>query len=64
VRAWRNGSRNGLKIRFSKGSAGSSPAARTSLCPAGYGWFLYTKELSRCLRGAFFELGHDPKVDG
>jgi hypothetical protein len=31
VRAWRNGSRNGLKIRFSKGSAGSSPAARTNL---------------------------------
>ena len=30
ARAWRNGSRNGLKIRFSKGSAGSSPAARTT----------------------------------
>ena len=30
MRAWRNGSRNGLKIRFSKGSAGSSPAARTN----------------------------------
>ena len=28
-RAWRNGSRNGLKIRWKKFRAGSSPAART-----------------------------------
>ena len=30
VRAWRNGSRNGLKIRWEKSRAGSSPAARTN----------------------------------
>jgi hypothetical protein len=29
-RAWRNGSRNGLKIRWKKFRAGSSPAARTN----------------------------------
>ena len=28
--------RGGLKIRFSQGSAGSSPAARTSLHSSGY----------------------------
>ena len=30
--------RGGLKIRFSQGSAGSSPAARTRLRPSGYAW--------------------------
>ena len=28
-RAWRNGRRSGLKIRFSQGSVGSIPTART-----------------------------------
>jgi hypothetical protein len=36
VRAWRNGSRNGLKIRWEKSRAGSSPAARTS-CEMEFG---------------------------
>ena len=30
ARAWRNGRRNGLKIRWGQPRAGSSPAARTS----------------------------------
>src|ERR1051325_11288159 len=33
TRAWRNGRRNGLKIRWGQPRAGSSPAARTSPKP-------------------------------
>ena len=42
---------NGLKIRFSKGSAGSSPAARISLRPLGYAWRGQEETVGRRLSG-------------